>query len=344
MANRDARSSQPPRRLARILIAVGVGGFAAGASWFATHRPAFGAPPDFHWTWLAAKALASGQNPYTTGSLYPLPAFLAAMPFTVLASDVATSTFSGVTSALLAWIVTRDSYDRLPLFLSAAFAHAAVQGQWSMLLTAGVFAGSLSAVGAIKPNIGVAMLAYRPTWRAALAMVAFAAVGLLVMPDWPRQWIATLGGGSLAAGTPIHYAPIRSPGGFVVLLSLWRWRRPEARLLAAMSVVPQSPFVYEVLPLFVIPRTRFETYALVIATDVALAFYALSPHEDLLTYFQNNGVAVFVSVYLTALVLVLRRPNEGNIPAWLERATRVLPAWLRGRALPAQEFAAPPSS
>jgi hypothetical protein len=203
-----------------------------------------------------------------------------------------------------------------------------------MLLTAAVFAPSLSAVGAIKPNIGIGILAYRPTWRAAAAMLAFAALGLLIVPDWPQQWLRALGG-PITGGTPIHYSPIASPGGFVVLLALLRWRRPEARLLLALAVVPQSPFVYETLPLFAVARTRFETYAMVIGTDLALAFYALSPKKDMVAYFHNNGIAVFVAVYLVALALLLRRANEGTLPAWLESASTILPRWLRGRPAPA---------
>jgi hypothetical protein len=316
--------------LHRLLIAIGVGLFAAGASWFATHRASFGAPPDFHWTWVAAKALLKGENPYATGSFYPLPAFLAATPFTVFPSEVATALFSGLTSAVLAWVITRASYDRLPLFLSAAFAHGAVQGQWSMLLTAAVFAPSLSAAGAIKPNIGLAILAYRPTWKTALAMLAFAALGVAFMPDWPKHWLATFGGAP-TGGTAIHYSPLRSPGGILALLALLRWRRSEARLLAMMAVVPQSPFVYEVLPLFAVARTRFETYALVIGTDLALAYYALAPKNDMVAFFHNNGLAVFVCVYIPALILVLKRSNEGRLPARLERVAATLPQWLRGR-------------
>jgi hypothetical protein len=204
-----------------------------------------------------------------------------------------------------------------------------------MLLTAGLLAPSLSAVGAIKPNIGIGILAYRPTWRAAAAMLAFAVLGLLVMPDWPKQWLATFDGRPITSGTIIHYAPIRTPGGFLALLALVRWRRPEARLLAAMAFVPQSPFVYEVLPLFAVARTRFEAYALVIGTDVALAYNALAPKKDMVEFFHNSGIAVFVCVYLVALVLILKRANEGALPAWLETAAGALPHWLRGRPAPA---------
>ncbi len=47
-------------------------------------------------------------------------------------------------------------------------------------------------------------------------------------------------------------------------------------------------------------------------------------------FFHNNGIAVFLFVYVPALVLILRRPNNGTAPAWLERAIRGLPRWARG--------------
>jgi hypothetical protein len=43
--------------------------------------------------------------------------------------------------------------------------------------------------------------------------------------------------------------PLRWPGGALVLLTLFGWRRPEARLLIAMSPVPQYPTSYDYLPL-----------------------------------------------------------------------------------------------
>ena len=69
-----------------------------------------------------------------------MPAVLVAVPFALLRPDVALSLFSALSTAILAFAVTRTSYARLPLFLSASFAHAAVMGQWSLLLTAALFA------------------------------------------------------------------------------------------------------------------------------------------------------------------------------------------------------------
>jgi len=324
----------PPTLLARLAIACALAVFAAAISWVGPHRPGFGVP-DFHWWWVGARAFLDGQNPYEAVPriigpafhlYHPMPAVLVAVPFALLRPDVALSLFSALSTAILAFAVTRTSYARLPLFLSASFAHAAVLGQWSLLLTAALFLPWLAFLGAAKPNVGLAMLGTSLSWRAAVVMLLFAVASLVVMPSWPREWLAQL------PNSPYHFSPLRTPIGFLTLLALLRWRRPEARLLAVLGVVPQSPFVYEALPLFLIPRTRYQTYALVIGSDVALGVYALARGIDQSRFYWINGIAVVVTMYLPALVMVMRRPNEGIIPHWLERATAVLPQRFRGRA------------
>jgi hypothetical protein len=170
------------------------------------------------------------------------------------------------------------------------------------------------------------MLGSSLSWRAAAVMLVFAVVSLAVMPSWPREWLAQL------PSSPYHFSPLRTPVGFLTLLALLRWRRPEARLLAVLGVVPQSPFVYEALPLFLIPRTRYQSYALVIGSDVALGVYVLARGIEQSRFFWINGIAVVVTMYLPSLIMVLRRPNEGAVPAWMERVTAVLPQRFRGRA------------
>ena len=325
-----------PSLRVRIAISAGIGLFAAVISWIATHRAGFGTP-DFHWWYVGARALLDGQNPYAAvpaaiGSefrlFHPLPAVLLTVPLAGLRPDWALSIFSAVCSAVLAFAVTRTSYERLPLFLSASFAHAAIMGQWSLILTAAFLVPWLAFVGSAKPNVGITMIAASLSWRAAAAMLAFALLSLIAMPTWPREWLAQL------PNSPYHFSPLRVPGGFVLLAALLRWRRPEARLLTALAIVPQSPFVYEALPLFLVARNRFEVYALVIGSDLALGAYALANRADVAGFFRTNSIAMLVAMYLPALVLVLRRPNEGAVPAWLERASRILPAPLRGSPAP----------
>src|SRR5690349_12631863 len=88
-ASTDDMAVSGPSRRSRAWIALALGAFAFGISWFATHRPGFGIP-DFHSWWLAARALLDGQDPYVVvpqavGTefhfFYPLTAAVATLPF-----------------------------------------------------------------------------------------------------------------------------------------------------------------------------------------------------------------------------------------------------------------------
>jgi hypothetical protein len=325
----------PPLR-SRVLVAFAIGLFAGTAAWLASHRPGFGTP-DFQWWWLTARALLDGDNPYAViptaiGPQFqffnPLPAAVVAIPFALVRPEAGLALFSGTSAAILAFVATKRSYDPLVMFLSASFAHTIVMGQWSLLLTAALFAPSLAFLGSTKPNIGVAIVAALASWRAAAAMLAFAALTLVLRPTWPVEWLAVV------RTSTWHFSPLGIPGGFLLLLALLRWRRPEARLVATLGLLPQSPFVYEAMPLFFVPRTRAGFYVLVIGSDIALGVYAYFRGAPQSEYLRINGIAVVVCMYLPALVMVLRRPNEGRVPHWLERAAAFLPASLRGRPVP----------
>ena len=67
-----------------------------------------------------------------------------------------------------------------------------------------------------------------------------------------RQWMDTL-----PHRVPgIYKSPITVLGGPLLLLSVMRWRRPEGRLLLAMSLLPQNMLFYDQLLLWLIPKTR----------------------------------------------------------------------------------------
>ena len=329
----EGGNSHAPTLFARVAIAGALALFSAVLSWLVTHRAGFGIP-DFHWWWVGARALLDGQDPYEAapriigGGIFrlyhPMPAMLITAPFALLRPDVALSLFSALSTGALAFGVTRRSYDRLPLFLSASFAHAAVMGQWSILLSAALFLPWLSFAWAAKPNVGVPLLGTSLSWRSAAAMATLTVLSLVVMPTWPREWIAQL------SGTP-HFSPLRTGVGAVTILALLRWRRPEARLVALLGVVPQSPYSYEVLPLFLVPQTRAQTYVLVIGSDVVMAVNALTRGMDKSMHLLLNSLTIVIAMYLPALVMVLRRPNEGRLPAWLERLSQRLPQAIRGR-------------
>ena len=99
------------------------------------------------------------------------------------------------------------------------------------------------------------------------------------------------------------------PGGFLLFLALIRWRKPEARLLAAMACVPQTLGLYETLPLFLIPRTRWQGYALAglsyLAAFAQVAFVPRLPGMSLDAMFAARWPFIFVCLYCPALVMVL---------------------------------------
>jgi hypothetical protein len=113
---------------------------------------------------------------------------------------------------------------------------------------------------------------------------------------------------------------VARPGGFLLLLALSRWRRPEARLLAAMACVPQTLGLYETLPLFLIPRTRWQGYALAgLSYVAAFAQVAAVPRlsgMSLDAMFAARWPFIFVCLYCPALVMVLLpRPVENPAPS-----------------------------
>ncbi len=294
----------------RVAVSVAVGLAVGVVSWRATQQPGF-LGQDFASWWLAARALLDGQNPYTSivvnkslpGFLYPLPAALLAVPFAWLPVSVAGPIFAALSCALLAFATTRRASWPLLGFLGAAMYLSVYAAQFSPLLTLGFIWPGAMWLGALKPNIGLAMLAYRPSVPGTAAMCVVALLSLVVSPTWPVAWLAALRSSSY------HYAPILAPGGFLLLLAGFKWRRPEARLLLAMAILPTSPLVYETVPLlFTVPSNRREAMLLTLAGTVAYAIMLpLAGNTDALM--DRGRWVILWCCYLPALVMVLRRRN-----------------------------------
>jgi hypothetical protein len=153
------------------------------------------------------------------------------------------------------------------------------------------------------------------------------AASFAVMPGWLGAWFGALGNAP-------HIKPyILRPGGILLLAVLARWRRPEARLLAAMAIVPQNATLYDTLPLFVVPATLNEAAILALASHGAWHLAIARRGEPTSLQIGNaNALTYLVLLYLPALVIILRRPNVGVLPAWLERFAAWLPSQIRGEA------------
>jgi hypothetical protein len=169
-------------------------------------------------------------------------------------------------------------------------------------------------------------LSRRHVWWALGGAVALTALGFLVLPGWFDAWRSAL------SDSPHIKSYILRPGGALLLAALLKWRRPEARLLAAMAIVPQSATLYETVPLFIIPGTLNEAALLSLLSHGAWHL-ALARRGDptSLAIADANALTFLVMLYLPALVIVLRRPNVGVVPGWLESFAARLPAGLRGQ-------------
>lgn len=290
---------------------------------------------DFDQVWFAARALLVGRNPYAeigpglhfdwpAPLYYPLTAAVAVVPLASLERSVAAVLFAAIASGAFVWAATRRSIAPAVVVTSASAALAAETVQWSPLLGAAYGIPWLGAVLCAKPTIGFAVWCARPTRTAVLGALVLGGVALILSPTWPADWLEALRHTSLATtgGTP-YFAPIRSAGGAFALLALFRWRRPEARLVLALACVPQTPLLYETVPLFLVPSSIIEGGILWLGSWVAaLWLSAAGPFGSDLARFTVSVDAIGWCLYFPAVVMLLRRPNVGPAPERLEHFIR----------------------
>jgi hypothetical protein len=285
-------------------------GLMSGLVCWAAYRLPPPSTSDFELVWDGAQALISGLDPYasvpaaTTGYplYYPLTAIVIGLPFTPMPFESARIAWAVVSG--LAFAVAAFRYGRgLPTaLLSANFLNAIVQGQWSPLLIAGAVLPGLAWVLAAKPSIGAALFVARPRIEAVVGGVVLTVISVALEPTWPIRWL-------VAVRSSVHVPPVLSPGGLVLLLALIRWRRPEARLLAMLACVPQIIGLYDTLPLFLIPRDRWQGYLLAglsyVAAFAQVAMVPRTPGMPLETVLAARWPFIFVCLYLPALVIVM---------------------------------------
>ena len=316
--------SNRPTRRQRVVVAIAIAAVAASILAREYNRdPAF--KSDFGIVWFGARAMVAGADPYelvgpakpyrlSTPLLYPGTAFVAAIPFTVFTERVASLLFVSISTFLLAYGMTANSWHLLPMFVTEAFASSARLAQWSLLLTAAFFIPGLAFLISVKPQNGLPVAVgslSRATLRATLfGAIVLTAISLVLLPSWPGKWLSLL-------GTAHHMAPpITRFGGPLVALVLLRWRRWEAWLLLTLVCMPHTWGWYNVLTLFVIPATYREAcvLALMSSAGAVLAGYLIQPGMSIEGF---EGAMIVLTAYLPATVMVLRRPNAPPSPAWL---------------------------
>ncbi len=276
---------------------------------------------DIDQSWVGARALLHGQNPYVavgpSGTamylpwplFYPLPALLFIVPFTALPLDLFRPVFFGVSSAWLAFAVTRRGYWGLAIFASATFLGAVASGAWEPLLVAAALTPGAAALYVAKPNVGLALASALPARRATLIGVGVAAalcvISVIVRPGWISDWRHALASGTHFAG------PLRRPGGIIALAALAKWRRAEARLVLTLAAVPQTLMVQAALPLLLVARSRIEIVLLALLSFVPylVQLHAARQNVPFQILTERTGTWIALCLYVPCVIMLLRRPN-----------------------------------
>lgn len=265
------------------------------------------AATDLTWSLHGARALVAHQNPYHVAVgppyspaypplRYPLPAVLLLLPLTPFPDPIAAGVFVGLSTALLVFGLRREQW---PILVCAPFCQAVITAQWSILLAAALLLPWLAPLIACKPTgTGATVLAACPTrWRI-LAPLLFALLSVAVLPNWPLDWLANTRAAPQQIPALVETQYFAS---LLLLLAALRWRRPGARIVLALSVVPLRLLWYDQLALFFAmdgPRARLIWLVCGWAAYVAWAWAG-----------QVNDAApwfVLVGCYAPALVGVLR--------------------------------------
>ena len=182
---------------------------------------------DFGWAIHAAQRLLSGQNPYDTPlEQYPLTAAVFALPFVALRPEVAGALFYGISSALLAFGLTRHGYHYLFVFLAYPYWGGLMAVQWSTLIFASAFFPLLLPATMAKPQLGLPVALTRLSRRGVIACVAVLLLTLFALPNWPMLWLGQLKNYE-------HFFPLLVLPGPLLALALWRYRDKDAWFLRA---------------------------------------------------------------------------------------------------------------
>jgi hypothetical protein len=339
-ATGPARTAPPPPIHARIAIAIGVALVAFTLAMLRFRGAPYAYAGDFTWHWRAGRAMLDGASlyrvintlpyyPYNSGYYYFLPTALVVAPFSVLTPHMAAAVFVGCSLGLLALGLTRDGYWRLPILASLPVVWCIFSGQVVTLATAVILLPALWWLWPMKYTLGAAGAAYHLSARYVAVGVVLLGLTMIIWPWWPRDWVAELSDNN----GRYYRVPLLVPGGVLLLVTLLRWRRPEARLIAAMACVPQTMLYYDQLPLTLAASSYRQALWISIgsyaAPLIASAIFGAAA-VDLRVLVERNAPVILACYYAPTALLILFRPNVGRVPGWMERASSVLPAWLLG--------------
>jgi len=282
----------------RIVVSAAIGVASGWFCWYLLrhfHQDA----ADFRWALRLARGIVEGRNPYDTPyEQYPLTAGLFALPFLRLAPEIAAASFWGVSSALLAFALTKENYTRLLIFLAYPYWAGILTVQWSPIIAASAFFPLALPLTMAKPQVGLPVFLTRLTKRGFWACVVVGVISLILMPSWPWLWLGQ-------TGNYDHFIPLLVLPGPLLLLALRKYRERDAWLLLLSAAMPQRWF-FDSFTLWLIPRTRRE-----IVWTVFLSYGAgIWRWYHVPASFHQVGLWSVLCFYLPMLAVVVGRNSD----------------------------------
>ncbi len=276
--------------------------------------------------WYACRAMFAGNDPYdavgpgktfdwTWPLFYPLPALLIASPLALVSLAAARILFSALGGFVVGYAIAPQWTRRWPLLLSMAFFAAISRNQWSPYVLASAWIPIAGAIVVVKPNVGLITLAVQRRRALVLSLGVSALLvvaSFVVRPHWLGTWL------QLVRHAPNKEISLLQPFGFLLVLTLLAWRTTEGRVLAAMSVIPHTPSLYDLLPVFLTATTTRDTVVLAALTHVLhWSVLAFGPYTSRDAAFLSVAHWEVILVLLPALALILWRQFKSRNEAAL---------------------------
>jgi hypothetical protein len=253
---------------------------------------------DFRWALHLAQGLVVHKNPYDTPlEQYPLTAGLFALPFLPLTPELAAAFFYGLSSAMLAFGLSRHGYQRWLIFFAYPYWAGLLTVQWSALIAASALFPLLLPATLAKPQIGLPVFLTRANFRGVLACIALFACSLAFMPNWPVVWFAQ-------TSHYQHFIPLLVVPGPLLLLALLRYKDRDAIFLLLAACMPQRWF-FDSFILWLIPRSRREIIWTVFFSWGACFWRWYHVPQS----FAEVGRWTVVFIYLPMLAVILLRSH-----------------------------------
>jgi hypothetical protein len=208
---------------------------------------------------------------------------------------MAAALFYGISSALLAFGISRHGYHRLLVFLAYPYWGGLLAVQWSTIIFASAFFPLLLPVTMAKPQLGLPVALTNLSRRGIVSCGAIVLLTLIVMPRWPLLWLGQLKHYE-------HFIPLLVLPGPLLLLALWRYRDKDAWFLLLTALMPQRWF-FDAFILWLIPKSRREIlFTAALSWGAGLWRWYHIPHS-----FSEVGRYTVLFMYLPMLAVILLR-------------------------------------